>query len=55
MNDKYEMVGYTSIPLYLTAKYNFKAVNNFVPYIKANIGYSFNDEDGDAENSYTFT
>ena len=54
-NDKYEMVGYTSIPLYLTAKYNFNAINNFVPYIKANLGYSFNDEDGDAENSYTFT
>lgn len=46
---KYEMPGYTSIPLYLTAKYNFNAINNFVPYIKANLGYSFNDEDGDAK------
>ncbi len=53
--DKYEIPGYTSIPLYLTAKYKFDAVNNFVPYIKANLGYSFNDEDGDAKNSYTFT
>ena len=53
--DKYEIPGYTSIPLYLTAKYKFSAVNNFVPYVKANLGYSFNDEDGDAENSYTFT
>ncbi len=47
--DEYEMIGYTSIPLYLTAKYNFNAINNFVPYIKANLGYSFNDEDGDAK------
>lgn len=45
--DEYEMCGYTSIPLYLTAKYNFKAINNFIPYIKANIGYSFNDSDDD--------
>ena len=44
---KFEMPGYTSIPLYLTAKYNFDAVNNFVPYVKANLGYSFNDGDGD--------
>lgn len=44
---KLEMPGYTSIPLYLVAKYNFNAINNFVPYVKANLGYSFNDEDGD--------
>lgn len=44
---KFEMPGYTSIPLYLTAKYNFDAINNFVPYVKANLGYSFNDGDGD--------
>lgn len=42
-----EMPGYTSIPLYVVAKYNFDAINNFVPYIKANLGYSFNNEDGD--------
>ena len=42
-----EMPGYTSIPLYVVAKYNFDAINNFVPYVKANLGYSFNDEDGD--------
>lgn len=45
--DEYEMKGYTSIPLYLTAKYNFKPINNFVPYVKANIGYSFNDSKDD--------
>lgn len=43
----FEMPGYTSIPLYVVAKYNFDAINNFVPYIKAHLGYSFNDEDGD--------
>lgn len=47
--DEYKMTGYTSIPLYVTAKYNFKAINNFVPYIKANIGYSFNDAKDDLE------
>lgn len=40
---------YTSIPLYVTAKYNFNAINNFIPYIKANLGYSFNDSDDDFE------
>lgn len=50
--DELEMPGYTSIPLYLTAKYNFNAINNFVPYIKANLGYSFNDEDGDFKLKY---
>lgn len=41
-----EMPGYTSIPLYLVAKYNFNAINNFVPYVKAHLGYSFNNDDG---------
>lgn len=43
---EFETPNFKSIPLYLTTKYNFKAINNFIPYIKANIGYSFNDEDG---------
>lgn len=43
----YEMPGYDSIPLYVVAKYNFKPINNFVPYVKAHLGYSFNDENGD--------
>lgn len=45
--DEFKMEGYTSIPLYAVAKYNFDAINNFTPYIKANLGYSFNDENGD--------
>lgn len=50
---EYDMKGYISVPLYLTLKYNFNAVNNFVPYIKANLGYSFNEDDGDIK--YTET
>lgn len=36
-------VYYDSIPLYLTAKYEFDtSIKNFKPYVKANVGYSFN-------------
>lgn len=51
--EELEMPGYTSIPLYLTTKYKFNAINNFVPYVKANLGYSFNDEDGDFKLKYS--
>ena len=37
---------YDSIPLYVTAKYNFKNSSEFTPYVKANLGYSFNINDG---------
>ena len=50
-NTRYEIPGYISIPVYLTAKYKFDAINNFIPYVKANLGYSFNKEDGDAKES----
>ena len=46
---EFEMPDYTSIPLYMTAKYNFNSINNFTPYLKANLGYSFNDNDGDID------
>lgn len=36
------MPSYDSIPLYLTAKYNFNTGTNFNPYIKFDLGYSFN-------------
>lgn len=39
---KSKIAKYNSIPLYLTSKYNFDTNNNFKPYIKANLGYSFN-------------
>ena len=35
-------VEYNSIPVYLTAKYNFNLDSEIKPYLKANIGYSFN-------------
>ncbi|MGL4670851.1 outer membrane beta-barrel protein [Cetobacterium sp.] len=50
--DKFEMPKYDSVPVYAVAKYNFNTDSAFKPYLKANLGYSFNFENGDAENSY---
>lgn len=50
-----EMPGYTSIPLYLVAKYNFNAINNFVPYVKAHLGYSLNNDDGNLKGNGSIT
>ena len=33
---------YDSIPLYLTGKYNFNLNSEIKPYVKADLGYSFN-------------
>lgn len=48
---------YNSVPLYLTARYNFKNSSEYTPYIKANLGYSFNVNNGSIDtkwkNSYT--
>lgn len=33
---------YDSVPLYVTARYVFRNDTEFTPYIKANLGYSFN-------------
>lgn len=35
-------VEYDSVPVYLTAKYNFGLDSEIKPYLKANLGYSFN-------------
>lgn len=43
---------YDSIPLYLIAKYSFNKVSNFTPYLKANLGYSFNINPSDVELSF---
>lgn len=42
---------FASIPIYITAKYNFPVLyDNFIPYIKADGGYSFNiSDDGSVE------
>lgn len=39
---KTTMGKYDSVPLYLVGKYNFNSINGWTPYIKANLGYSFN-------------
>ena len=41
-----EIPGFKSVPLYVTAKYNFPVEGNIKPYLKADLGYSFNDERG---------
>lgn len=46
---------FDSIPIYLIAKYNFNMVSNFTPYLKANLGYSFNLNPSDVELSFTAT
>lgn len=38
----YKVPRYKSIPLYATAKYNFNLDSEFKPYVKADLGYSFN-------------
>lgn len=50
--EKYEIPGFKSVPLYVTAKYNFPVEGNIKPYLKADLGYSFNSDNGDAK--YTF-
>jgi opacity protein-like surface antigen len=37
---------YDSIPLYITGRYTFKNSTDLTPYVKLNIGYSFNMNDG---------
>lgn len=42
---------FNAVPIYATARYNFNTNSDFVPYIKANLGYSINS--GKAESNYT--
>lgn len=44
----YTVGNYNSIPVYLTGKYNFDTINNWKPYLKANLGYSFNIQEKDS-------
>ena len=44
---------YDSVPLYATARYNFKNSTEVTPYVKLNLGYSFNINDGSIETSST--
>lgn len=40
--DNIKFNGYYSGVLYFTGKYKFQPINNFTPYIKGNLGWSFN-------------
>ncbi|MEI6857961.1 outer membrane beta-barrel protein [Psychrilyobacter sp.] len=42
-------VQYTSIPVYLTSRYNFLLDSEARPYLKANLGYPFNFNSSDLE------
>lgn len=53
-NGKYEVPGFKSVPLYVTAKYNFPVEGNIKPYLKADLGYSFNSDNGDLKDNFIF-
>lgn len=40
---------YDSVPVYVTGKYNFNTESQFKPYLKANLGYSFNINEKDTK------
>ena len=41
-NYKFQNTGYKSLPIYGVAKYNIPMEGNIKPYLKADLGYSFN-------------
>lgn len=43
----FENTGYKSLPLYAIIKYNIPVESNIKPYLKANLGYSFNFDEKD--------
>lgn len=43
---------YKSLPVYVTAKYNFNLDSDVKPYLKANLGYSFNFDSSDVETNF---
>lgn len=46
---------YDSVPFYATGKYNFKPINNWIPYLKGNLGYSFNINEKNSNTTTKFT
>ncbi len=48
----FDVPGFKSIPVYAIAKYNFPVEGNFKPYVKADLGYSFNRDNGNMNYSY---
>lgn len=49
------MGSYKSIPLYITGKYNIPLESNIKPYIKADLGYSFNFDEDDVDLKWAYT
>lgn len=47
--DKFQSTGYKSLPVYALAKYNIPLESNIKPYLKADLGYSFNFGEKDLE------
>lgn len=47
----WENTGYKSLPIYTVFKYNIPIESNIKPYIKANLGYSFNFDEKDLKGS----
>ena len=43
---------FNSIPVYFTAKYSLVPIGELIPYIKCDLGYSFNDLDDNKHFSY---
>lgn len=46
---------YDSVPLYVTGKYNFNPINNWTPYLKGNLGYSFNINEKNSSTATKYT
>lgn len=44
-----DSLGYSSVPLYLTGKYNFNSMSGITPFVKMNFGYSYNTGNHDTE------
>ena len=55
INYSYDSGSLTSIPLYLTARYNFKNITDFTPYVKVNLGYSINSGDTNVKLNNIYT
>jgi len=46
-------VHYSSVPVYVSGRYNFLLNSNVDPYLKTNLGYSFNFDSSDLETTNT--
>lgn len=50
-DDKVQNTGYKSLPIYGVVKYNLPLESNIKPYLKADLGYSFNFDEKDLKTS----